>query len=1785
MREITNKKNSDSLLRNQNTGFLGFNKGAPNDIVEHHTTRGNPTHRPTKLLQRIGASLMATVMLFTSNIFAKDSGSTGTKAEATYTGHPEESHALSGGLQFYNLDNTYANDLTADGMYMGQDDNFYYIMFTNRPTPPGTESSFYRTVGFTVSTEANRDNGSLNSTRIMIDKAYDGTDYDDNSAPHLSNSFDGALDYGLPLGATADITNSNPSVKYQGAGASGESEVTTTCFRVNKNVLRSQVVMKVLGSKYDATKEYTLYLNAINLVQSNGVNLGTSGKAGSNRYTENLGHNWTYTQCDAAFTAAGFSSRSHDSLDSYYKIPVVCPPTNLNAVTILDIENNYKHIGTEAREAGKKFSMKSLLTDVAQSGGTSLRGKLSTTKDSLDELQVVGIAVTPYGAIGAEKYYYDNSAFATWAIGKGAWFSNTDDLHKKIKEKTAEFAKKWGTNASDRMQMNTVAGWFDATGLSSTYFGPNNVSDQFVSTPEGLSLAENMSWDIQDDNGGQYSRNNPSSDPTFWAGTQVYLFVKHGSLIDNPGNGNIVFYNNATGAPLATAEVNWAFIDQEVKNLYTRGYSSDNYYGYGDVNKNVVLGGTTSGENSKLIKSVNNYNLDTGAISKLEDLKATNRILVQALYSSIDNNANRWAPSNKDYKLGENQYGQPSIITTQFPSEVKTKSGQILKYKGVEVAYSTTVSDDIVKTAGMKGNTIPNLNTYQSIRKTAMETPIESNKNGSVKGYDDKNTGKTEINQIYPYNYSGDNTYYVVNPYNERTTTEGGYIRDKWRSFSYKWILDKFNNLTSKGIEVSDDRTFAFPTVISEVYLEDSTYKQALTYANRFTIAHMPWNLKIYPNLNENLIGLTSASFSSENLSGFTWGWAPTKAGTNDNINFDAQSPVNGYTCNAKELGMNAESLLNYYQTLYNNPNLTLEDLYKDEDGNVLDHSGMGGMYATSFDFKKDNANSKLVNTDYTKPTGNYIVRVIYEPAEIPVIYYYDDPNPDTGVTTVKVASIATIARKEHNSVKATMKVNGKTWFTDSTNYRENTSKEKDIEETLKDNTIFRSGESNSNSLDVVVPQSLVSSNTPYVIRVKLIPSPALTSSSTPYEMGSFQIQPGYLGTKFTYHSMDGTNWNNLTPLNKKNIDNVINKTGILDPTKLDALKAGGTAPKYSSEYNNTAMVNAPISAIIDHSTLTQMFRPHKDGDMSAEANIDGNPLTGKSVNYKTTEHVDSDGNTYETTSQVNCVETISFTNFSDIVAGWSKSVDTVFDGVGSDIMYNTSADTTSKHKTTKGDTMKYPDPRVDASGNELGKFENASVSIDFSTAFSASRASWDFKPTIAKYAIADNSNLKDDLKVDQYYLDDPDHEQNIYIGKEPAVTNNKFTYYEDDAKRISVNCTPDNDNEIVQTVHVSGKHSATGSAVDEAHDPIESEDLSLVPYQVDQGAFGGYIIPGNLIDHKHDKVIPAPSSTSTTTEGTKTTIIVEPGTSLKFYPYYTMTTSENKKVPILTEDPQEAKTNAIVTIEGEESYHGLQLKAIFTRGTSDTLAAGSAYQLLANGVTMEKTITVQYLVANENYIVNAGDYNSDMTTAINVLIDALGKPANYDYGVLTNIPYATGTVERYALKLNSGSPSVDSNTINTPGPHGLVKNTNAVEEHLNKDNTSDWYKEKFPMENAVSMNTLTIKLKYTPGNTNTAVVHLKCTSQNANEGTEAPSTADHSRIRVGDTEVKTNIKFNNGSYLVDRGPSAPYNFSSAIVVTPKEGNIEFFKQPIKFRMYTDSVSFKVQGTAYDYRE
>lgn len=75
MREITNKKNSDSLLRNQNTGFLGFNKDAPNNIVEHHTTRGNPTHRPIKLLQRIGASLMATVMLFTSNIFAKGSKS------------------------------------------------------------------------------------------------------------------------------------------------------------------------------------------------------------------------------------------------------------------------------------------------------------------------------------------------------------------------------------------------------------------------------------------------------------------------------------------------------------------------------------------------------------------------------------------------------------------------------------------------------------------------------------------------------------------------------------------------------------------------------------------------------------------------------------------------------------------------------------------------------------------------------------------------------------------------------------------------------------------------------------------------------------------------------------------------------------------------------------------------------------------------------------------------------------------------------------------------------------------------------------------------------------------------------------------------------------------------------------------------------------------------------------------------------------------------------------------------------------------------------------------------------------------------------------------------------------------------------------------------------------------------------------------------------------------------------------------------------------------------------
>ena len=274
MREITNKKNSDSLLRNQNTGFLGFNKGAPNDIVEHHTTRGNPTHRPIKLLQRLGAGLLATTMLFTSadwspfsnwstnlvSVFAAEDTSGDTTNEAP---DPTSVAGLTGGETFTELGSTSAADVTNEGMYVYQSDNDYYFMFTNKRA---VNENFYRTIGFNIHPHPSQDLSKDDQAKynFSLDQCYPSSYPSDRKLVPTEGL---TVEYGAP-GASSLNNNPNHAISH--------GSLTTTCFKLSKDSIQKFFEMgaanstdpKIVDAWNEINNNHKVYMSAIQTVYS-----------------------------------------------------------------------------------------------------------------------------------------------------------------------------------------------------------------------------------------------------------------------------------------------------------------------------------------------------------------------------------------------------------------------------------------------------------------------------------------------------------------------------------------------------------------------------------------------------------------------------------------------------------------------------------------------------------------------------------------------------------------------------------------------------------------------------------------------------------------------------------------------------------------------------------------------------------------------------------------------------------------------------------------------------------------------------------------------------------------------------------------------------------------------------------------------------------------------------------------------------------------------------------------------------------------------------------------------------------------------------------------------------------------------------------------------------------------------------------------------------------------------------------------------------------------------------
>ena len=1939
MREITKNGTSDFAKRtmgiNQNKSSTKFslrkNKlGSTTDFIDdspdikisphqsssiNHTkglfsnsTPSGVSRKHVSLLQRIGASFMATVMLFTSNAFAKGTG-TGSTTGATYTGdHAQESMELSGGLQFTDFSGKAVDDVTADGVYTARDGNYFYLMFCNKPTEDG--SSFYRTVGFTILSEDaygtdSKDKASESNLRMIIPESYPDAQ---PTSGRYESSDPNLIQYGGPDGSS--ITRDNPAIEYTGTGTTkgGSENVTTTCFIISLPLIRTLITSEL--DDYDPTKTYKVRLQAIQVVQKYGKMYN-----GSTDVTGSLSAN-IFTHAAAKSTVAntnpvGFTPRTQEHMIDYYNIPLELPPTGYDAVTIVDITNNYKTVGSTyvGRNPDKIFSMKDLI-DLPHSESSNKTNSLrqdivANGGSSLDDYSVVGATVVPYGTFGNEKFdskYGGTSAFASWAFSEGAWFSNQDDLHTKIKTKTLGFlTEKFPGNQDARKIMNTDAGWFNATGLNSSYFGPetNSTGDiQFIATPD-LSLSESMDWDIKDFNG----MINTNTGKRFnWSGTQVYLFVKPGTISKDPGNGNLVFYNNATGATLATAEINWDFVDKEVKKLYMNQSESSNYKDYDPKGVNQIAANVkfSNKADSAFITNIDNYNLKDASVNTIGNILGRLRPYRRSIptsgnpskrFNSLDD---VWEATNpKSLPYYTKNWGEiffPNIIYTNFPKTLTTKSGETLVFKGVEAKFDYgSLKEDMEKTLAAKGNTIPNLKSLQEKRDAMLTKPVKS----IGKAYcpaDDYDGGVTHDTMLY-YNANQGYECYVLNGGNENdygTSSRYAY------SVGFNLLFDELGYKTGgiKNKFVSDCNTFTLPTMVSE-YTTLHTIKgsdgsdlhqNALAYYNRFTAAHMPNNIKLQGNWSEPYLSVAGMRGKYENYSSYIeHTYVPT--GTQD-------LAVPGYTAIYKDIHTISGTTL----TTDENGNVIDSEWELDDDGNpILDENGnkIKNTWKTSddgvnsFDGKKrysgdystwraanpDEPSYVVNGGDYTTPASQYLIRVIYEPQSIPVIYYYKDIDPGTEEEVVKVLKIDTVARKSPVTVGASAKINGKTWFVANTNIRSGSSvsKEQDIEKTLKDNTIMMPGDNPAPNLVVEVDQSLISGSTPYVIRVELTKdNTEATVGNSTFEMGTFRIPSNALAQNFSYNSTrdvakeDRGNTDNslISPVIQdgvelKNKTNTIDKIGVLQ-TRNEKGELLFPIDYKNEAYNNATMYNQTVRATILHSMLTKMLHVHNNGDAEKPYNVDGNPLTGTSLNSKTVTKYDGDGNSYDASEPIDCNERITV-KFGSISATWNHDSNEIFGDKLNSLIIKPDVDQLKAEVTESAETVEVKSaysPIIDSwkssssagvanvfaytlgnhlyyvpdgTTNESGTFEDAIIKMRFHTKFTSSRGYFDFKPTAAAYM------LKSDAEYQKHFdtLNDIlPNEQVIQSRNSPIDAANNYSAVDELAEDLNASITPNSDEELKQTISITDTHSGNSQA-DEDHDSQADDwDPDFTTGAIETANFHGFVVADATPRVENRPVVNSPKQ-SDVSEGTK---IISTGTSLEFYPYYKMTNHEGDDVPILSPKPINVpiSTTWKVETDGEVTPGIYSLKAILTRGASNnTIAAGSAYQYVADGRSMNRKVIISYVVPNSDYFADSAaveDYNKTLASNLKTVCDKLGEASNYNTNIITNIQFAGNgsSVPRYAITPPSGTPSVtygDSKVPNCPkfktiegyemsytdvlngnfdglidgaGVNNAMRmkskmedttgntpqtykdywnnptNVSNINVESNGKSNGSWFYEDFPLTTAFKGYKLVINVSYKPQSINSVVAHLKL-----QDGGADPDTYPNAATLGPKADDKvSNNKLDSDAYIVNQSNG----FGTALQVI---GSSPYYGDKISVEMHTEPVYMYIKGTAYDYRE
>lgn len=1664
MREIN--KNPDSSYENETE----FNKGAPKSIFNLFSNRF------CNKFQRVIAGAMASIFLLSTPTFAIDNNTGGNTNQNKTNYDNKLSKDLSGGEQFTNLAGVPQSDLTDDGIYAFEDTDTdsYYLMFTNKKTAKA--DSFYRTVGFTVTppsltkqTSGTQDFGSEDSPRIIMDEAYKGTAYNNAGGKHLDTNlsekgggnakdYANVIIYGAPSGS-----NINDA---EGHAVTHSNDTTTTCFKIDLTALRTYA-SKALGTSYDPTETYYVTLNAIQLIQSDGVDQG--------------GHYFKHTDALKKFQDIPFTPRSQKSLITYYNIPITLGPSAYNAVTLIDVGGtDYEVIGT-ARDV--------MLADVNFSMNQTLK---NSANFDYSNCNVVGAAVVPYGAFGkeaADKSAEGNCFFIDEALPSHAYYPNYQDM---LIKNTANYVTAKYPGNELRKQRGSEDGWFRS-------YGTTDVSD-FVNSQliTGLSKQIDGSWDITNDR--------------HFTGTQVYLFVAPPNGKDP--NANLVIYNDATGEPLATGTIDYKIWHDTLKKIYTGKLNeAEDFNNSNDLDKYYQVAGDTTSifKDSK----INNYNLEANAEAKVTNMSVKSRLMqeksgVQPL-ATFKEGGTAITPKLTASGL--------SALNLTFPSSLKTKSGQKLVFKGVEAVFNTTIDEDIAATKSKAGNTI-NLKSIKDAKNKLVSSNIAKL---------DPNTSTYQVDNVSFRN-------------NILTSDFGQIFKDNFGKF------------------VSDNKNFIIPTLATFANEVGAGY--VFTFANRYTLANIPWDIRAVISSGGGTTYKNPVSYATTN--------AYSVFSTNEvGIDWQKDIPIkDGYERFSRHFNTN-EPLELYRFDFKPRPDLN----------NVVS--------ATRTD--------EFVEVDagnYAEPTSDYIIRAIYEPATVPILYYYKDE----AAGRIKLMKSEYTSRIDSTVVKGSVTVDGKKYYTDETSYRENTDLEKDVASTTSDTDIMKDPVDKHRSKSVSVDtKDIASTDKDYVVRVKLVDTPTvLITRAADYEMGTFKIPSQYLAQSFSYNSAPANG--GIVDLSRKNgeslghnSDNFINKQGVFTDSTNTVRTIGD-----SDTYDNAALESRYVQAVFDHNIFTQIFRAHRgplpsnipdemDPD-DYKTNEDGNPFTGAVTRYWESE--DSEGNTIN--HPVPCIATVNM-KFKDIAAKWVSDPNIVFENVEDDLKLNASVNEMGGKYSGSADSYKAENGLTqyvlgnshvggsEDTVNDTFELNNGVVKTNFGINFTSSRSAFGFKPVIAEYMKHDSSNIYSDAITALASINYTNYD----------VGNKVETEYEtgEAQERIVTDLVVDDDLDMTQTYDKSETHNTSHTPDDPCEWDNESDEIN--PSEFTRGTFGGYVVASETAKVKETSPVPAPESPSNPNPGET---LIDPGEPLKVYPSYNMkitTDSGDKDIPVLSPTPVTINTNLKLKIEGADAQDLFYLKAVFTRGESGSIASGSAYQYLANtGAKLEKKICIDYLWANPEYIPSevATAYNAKIKKEIDDLVSALGAEENYEILTVSNIPYATGSVDRY--KINFSTDKFEATTSEPQGStiRSKLVNDGAFNDELLKRSTTvktnnpdfGWYEESFPIDKALVAYQKTITVTYKPGNSNTVVLHINCDSNsNVDNHTSAPKP---------DSEVDNNKQYEDGHWLIERG-NKPYDFATSVLVKPKADNVKFFGIPVDMTMYSTPVKFKVIKSAYDYRD